>query len=84
MLVLSRKSMESILISDDITVTILSVQGNKVRLGVQAPRTIPVHRTEVREAISGQHSGPPACSPQLPTTLTPTRAGPLESKGEQT
>ena len=51
MLVLSRKQKESIFISDNIVVTVLSIQGDRVRLGIEAPREIPVHRKEVREAI---------------------------------
>ncbi len=47
MLVLTRKSNQSIMIGDDIEVTVLSVMGEKVRLGIQAPRDIPVFRTEV-------------------------------------
>lgn len=51
MLVLSRKKNESIVINEDIVVTIVEVRGDKVRLGIDAPRDIPVHRREVLEAI---------------------------------
>ena len=51
MLVLSRKPKESILINDNVVVTVLSIQGDRVRLGIEAPREIPVHRQEVYEAI---------------------------------
>jgi carbon storage regulator len=51
MLVLSRKKNESIVINDDITITIVEIRGDKVRLGVEAPREVPVHRREVFEAI---------------------------------
>jgi carbon storage regulator len=47
MLVLTRKSNQSIMIGDDIEVSVLSVMGEKVRIGIQAPRTIPVFRKEV-------------------------------------
>ena len=47
MLVLTRKSNESIMIGDEIELTILSVSGDKVRVGIQAPRDIPVFRKEV-------------------------------------
>ena len=47
MLVLTRKSNQSIMIGDDIQVSVLSVMGEKVRIGIQAPRDIPVFRTEV-------------------------------------
>lgn len=51
MLVLSRKKNESIVINDDIVVTIVEIRGDKVRLGIKAPRDIPVHRREVLDAI---------------------------------
>lgn len=51
MLVLSRSMDESIVIGDDVEITVIGVRGNKVRLGITAPRTIPVHRKEVYEAI---------------------------------
>ncbi len=47
MLVLTRKSNQSIMIGDDIEVSVLSVTGEKVRIGIQAPREIPVFRKEV-------------------------------------
>ncbi len=47
MLVLTRKSNQSIMIGDDIEVSVLSIMGEKVRIGIQAPRDIPVFRTEV-------------------------------------
>jgi len=46
-LVLTRKSNQSIMIGDDIEVSVLSIMGEKVRIGIQAPRTIPVFRKEV-------------------------------------
>lgn len=51
MLVLSRKKSESIIINDDIVITVVEVRGDKVRLGIQAPRDVPVHRKEVMDAI---------------------------------
>lgn len=51
MLVLSRKKNESIVINDDITIVIVEIRGDKVRLGVEAPKEIPVHRREVYDAI---------------------------------
>ena len=47
MLILSRKAMESIIIGEDITITVLGILGKQVRLGIDAPREIPVHRQEV-------------------------------------
>ena len=51
MLVLSRKQNESICIDENIVVTVLSIQGDTVRLGIEAPRKMPVHRQEVHERI---------------------------------
>jgi len=51
MLVLSRQKDESIMIGDDVEITIVDVRGDKVRLGITAPRSIAVHRKEVYEAI---------------------------------
>jgi carbon storage regulator len=51
MLVLSRRKDESIMIGEDIELTIADVRGNKVRLGITAPKSVPVHRKEIYEAI---------------------------------
>ena len=51
MLVLSRKRNESVVINDQIIVTVVEVRGDKVRLGIQAPRDVPIHRSEVMAAI---------------------------------
>ena len=63
MLVLSRKKNESIVIDNDITIVVVEIRGDKVRLGVEAPKEIPVHRQEVFEAIkrnqqNGQEDAP--------------------------
>ncbi len=51
MLVLSRKKNESIVINDDVTIVVVEIRGDKVRLGVEAPKEVPVHRKEVYDAI---------------------------------
>ncbi len=51
MLVLSRQRDESIMIGDDVEITIVDVRGDKVRLGITAPKQIPVHRREIYDAI---------------------------------
>ena len=58
MLVLSRKKNESIVINDDITIVVVEIRGDKVRLGVEAPKEIPVHRREVFEAIRRGQAAP--------------------------
>jgi carbon storage regulator len=55
MLVLSRQRDESIMIGDDVVVTIVDIRGDKVRLGITAPTEIPVHRQEVYEAIQNEN-----------------------------
>jgi len=80
MLVLSRKKNESIIINDQITVTVIEIRGDKVRLGIEAPKDVSVHRREVYEAIHG-HSAPgpdksaagvsPVRPPSPPTTPPP-------------
>ena len=51
MLVLSRQKDESIMIGDEVEITIVDVRGDKVRLGITAPKSIPVHRREIYDAI---------------------------------
>ena len=55
MLVLSRQRDESIVIGDKVVVTVVDVRGDKVRLGIQAPQEVPVHRREVYEAIQREN-----------------------------
>jgi carbon storage regulator len=55
MLVLSRHRDESIMIGDDVVVTIVDIRGDKVRLGIDAPTSIPVHRQEVYDAIQREN-----------------------------
>jgi carbon storage regulator len=52
MLVLSRKKDESIVINNDIKIVVVEIRGDKVRLGVEAPKEVPVHRQEVFDAIA--------------------------------
>ena len=58
-LVLTRKPNQSIMIGDDIEVTILSVVGDKVRLGIQAPAHVQVYRSEIYTEIKGGEPDPP-------------------------
>jgi carbon storage regulator len=57
MLVLSRQRDESIMIGDDVEVIIVDVRGDKVRLGITAPKNIPVHRREIYDAIQREKNG---------------------------
>jgi carbon storage regulator len=76
MLVLSRKKDESIVINNDITIVVVEIRGDKVRLGVEAPKEIPVHRREVFEAIA---RGEPVDLPSVSVSdeaAGPNRTGP--------
>ena len=67
MLVLSRKRDERIVIGDNIVITVVDVRGDKVRLGIEAPTEVPVHRQEVLDAVRrNQAAAPPA--PQSPSS----------------
>ena len=55
MLVLSRQRDETIMIGDDIEITVVDIRGDKVRLGITAPSSVPVHRKEVYEAIKREN-----------------------------
>ena len=55
MLVLSRHRDECIMIGDDVTITVVDIRGDKVRLGIDAPKDVPVHRQEVYDAIKREN-----------------------------
>ncbi len=59
MLILTRRVGESLMVGDDITVTVLGVKGNQVRIGVNAPRDVAVHREEIFNRIQEDEDAPP-------------------------
>jgi carbon storage regulator len=61
MLILTRRVGESVMIGDEVTVTVLGVKGNQVRLGVNAPRHVAVHREEIYQRIADEQ---PAAEPE--------------------
>ena len=70
MLVLSRKKNESIVINNEITIVVVEIRGDKVRLGVEAPREVPVHRREVQDAITRHNAAVAApVAGQLPADI---------------
>lgn len=64
MLVLSRQRNESILIGDDIRVEVVAIRGDKVRIGIEAPKSVPVHRKEVYEAIQAENRAAEGLGPE--------------------
>jgi carbon storage regulator len=57
MLILTRRSGETIMIGDNVTITVLGVKGNQVRVGINAPKSIAVHREEIYERIQRERNG---------------------------
>ena len=57
MLILTRRVGETVMIGNDVTVTVLGVKGNQVRVGINAPKTVAVHREEIYERIKREQEG---------------------------
>ena len=68
MLILTRRVGESLMIGDEVTVTVLGVKGNQVRIGVNAPKEVSVHREEIYERIQQEKSGGNVADGQSPAT----------------
>jgi carbon storage regulator len=60
MLILTRRIGETVMIGDEVTVTVLGVKGNQVRIGVNAPKDVSVHREEIFERIKREEDGDPS------------------------
>lgn len=60
MLILTRRVGETVMIGDEVTVTVLGVKGNQVRVGINAPKTVAVHREEIFERIKREQQGEPS------------------------
>lgn len=82
MLVLSRHRDESIMIGDDVVVTIVDIRGDKVRLGINAPQDVPVHRQEVYEAIQRENRRASQITPGETRSLAKPKSAAPKSDAE--
>jgi len=64
MLILTRRVGESVMIGDDVSITVLGVKGNQVRIGVNAPKDVSVHRQEIYERIRKEHDDEGSGTPE--------------------
>ena len=83
MLVLSRQRDETIMIGDDIEVTVVDIRGDKVRLGINAPREISVHRKEVYDAIRRENRAAAQVKPEDVSGVKAAPAPKPDDKGEK-
>lgn len=61
MLILTRRVGETLMIGDEITVTVLSIKGNQIRIGINAPKTVSIHREEIYQRIKAEKTKPIVC-----------------------
>ena len=76
MLVLSRQRDQTIMIGDDIEITVVDIRGDKVRLGINAPAEVPVHRKEVYEAIKRENRAAASVKPEDIATVAGVQKDP--------
>jgi carbon storage regulator len=79
MLILTRRVGEAVMIGDDVNITVLGVKGNQVRLGINAPRSVAVHREEIYQRIKREQAGEGA-GPHEPSAPEDTREEPGPSE----
>jgi carbon storage regulator len=71
MLILTRRVGETVMIGDDVTITVLGVKGNQVRVGINAPKSVAVHREEIYERIKREQRNDGADEPQKAADYIP-------------
>jgi carbon storage regulator len=72
MLILTRRVGETVMIGDDVTITVLGVKGNQVRVGINAPKSIAVHREEIYERIKREHAAEAASEKKSGASFAPS------------
>lgn len=82
MLILTRRTGETIMIGNDCTVTVLGVKGNQVRVGVNAPKEVPVHREEIYERIQHEQQEAAASLSRQQAANTQTPSAPRASRAQ--
>jgi carbon storage regulator len=66
MLILTRRVGETLMIGDEVSVTVLGVKGNQVRIGINAPKDVSVHREEIYQRIKREHENPTVIDAEMP------------------
>jgi len=81
MLILTRRVGETLMIGDEVTVTVLGVKGNQVRIGINAPKDVSVHREEIYERIKNEQSGETSKNEEVTKEVTVDESSPAGLMG---
>ncbi|MCW2951813.1 MAG: carbon storage regulator, CsrA [Conexibacter sp.] len=75
MLIITRRPGEKIILGDDVTVTVMEVSGQTVRIGIDAPKSLPIYREEIWAAVKQENEAAASANEQLPQVPRPARPG---------
>jgi carbon storage regulator len=75
MLIITRRPGEKIILGDDVTVTVMEVSGQTVRIGIDAPKSLAIYREEIWAAVKQENEAAASADPQLPQVPRPARPG---------